>query len=159
MNTPFFIACGFHRPHVPWLYPKQFEQYYPLEEVPYPPEGYKITTDVPVMAPHDFTEDLGGYVDIWPLNITANVRNASQIRFSLSLLDSALLVSFPKRALHSCIMHLPDLPHDDDTNACAGARGQRHKEPRVQLEQHVRRTAGSKRQGNEARLLVVHLVR
>ena len=83
--------------HVPWLYPKQFEQYYPLvtphhpglfvfpskdpkrgrscgqEEVPYPPEGYKITTDVPVMAPHDFSEDLGGYVDIWPLNITANV--------------------------------------------------------------------------------------
>ena len=43
------------------------------EEVPYPPEGYKITTDVPVMAPHDFSEDLGGYVDIWPLNITANV--------------------------------------------------------------------------------------
>ena len=25
------------------------------------------------MAPHDFSEDLGGYVDIWPLNITANV--------------------------------------------------------------------------------------
>ena len=41
--------------------------------MPYPPEGYKITTDVPVMAPHDFSEDLGGYVDIWPLNITANV--------------------------------------------------------------------------------------
>jgi len=23
MNAPFFIAQGFHRPHIPYIYPKQ----------------------------------------------------------------------------------------------------------------------------------------
>ena len=33
MDAPFFIAQGFHRPHIPYIFPKQFEQYYPNETV------------------------------------------------------------------------------------------------------------------------------
>lgn len=35
MDAPFFIAQGFHRPHIPYIFPKQFEQYYPNETVKY----------------------------------------------------------------------------------------------------------------------------
>ena len=37
MDAPFFIAQGFHRPHIPYIFPKQFEQYYPNESVKYVP--------------------------------------------------------------------------------------------------------------------------
>lgn len=30
---PFFLACGFHRPHIPWVYPEQFNKYYPADSV------------------------------------------------------------------------------------------------------------------------------
>ena len=40
MAAPFFIAQGFHRPHIPYLHPKEFAQYYPNESVKYPPDGF-----------------------------------------------------------------------------------------------------------------------
>ena len=53
------IAQGFHRPHIPYLHPIEFEQYYPNESVKYPPDGFEIIKDVPVMAPHDWTREGG----------------------------------------------------------------------------------------------------
>ena len=40
MAAPFFIAQGFHRPHIPYLHPKEFAQYYPNDTVKYPPDGF-----------------------------------------------------------------------------------------------------------------------
>ena len=62
---PFFLACGFHRPHIPWVYPEQFNKHYPAESVEYPPsKGFSITKGVPVMAPHDWTGEGSGYGDL-----------------------------------------------------------------------------------------------
>jgi len=48
--------CHRRSPHIPYIYPKQFDQFYPNDTVVYPPKpGFAITEDVPVMAPHDWT--------------------------------------------------------------------------------------------------------
>lgn len=39
-DRPFFVACGFWRPHVTWEVPKRYYDLYPLEEIELP-AGYK----------------------------------------------------------------------------------------------------------------------
>ena len=38
-DAPFFLAVGFHRPHIPYVYPKEFEY---KGEVAFPPKNYNI---------------------------------------------------------------------------------------------------------------------
>ncbi len=35
-KQPFFVAVGFHRPHLPWVVPQEFFDLYPLEEIKLP---------------------------------------------------------------------------------------------------------------------------
>ena len=35
-DEPFFIGCGFYRPHVPWIVPKKWFDLYPLEKISVP---------------------------------------------------------------------------------------------------------------------------
>lgn len=39
-NQPFFLGCGFYRPHEPWFVPKQYYEPFPLESTQLP-SGYK----------------------------------------------------------------------------------------------------------------------
>ncbi len=39
-DRPFFVACGFWRPHVSWIVPKRYFELYPLESIEIP-EGYR----------------------------------------------------------------------------------------------------------------------
>jgi arylsulfatase A-like enzyme len=39
-DRPFFITCGFWRPHVSWTVPKRYFDRFPLESIPLPP-GYR----------------------------------------------------------------------------------------------------------------------
>lgn len=41
-KAPFFIACGFRRPHLPWMVPNEFFETYPPDKLPLP-----VTGDVP----------------------------------------------------------------------------------------------------------------
>jgi iduronate 2-sulfatase len=46
-SRPFFLAVGFHRPHVPWIAPKRFWEYYPIDSVPPVPHPGLVTSVAP----------------------------------------------------------------------------------------------------------------
>ncbi len=39
-DQPFFMVCGFYRPHIPWTVPKRYFDRFPLESIQLPP-GYR----------------------------------------------------------------------------------------------------------------------
>lgn len=46
-NKPFFLACGVHKPHMPWNVPKKYYDLYPLETIQVPPVLDTDLDDVP----------------------------------------------------------------------------------------------------------------
>nr|KAG5698853.1 hypothetical protein BaRGS_019705 [Batillaria attramentaria] len=46
-NQPFFLAVGFHKPHLIWKYPEEYTALYPLENIQLP----KVRTKPPAMPP------------------------------------------------------------------------------------------------------------
>jgi uncharacterized sulfatase len=38
-GKPFFVACGFRRPHLPWMVPDEFFELYALDKLPLPVRG------------------------------------------------------------------------------------------------------------------------
>lgn len=38
-GKPFFVACGFRRPHLPWMVPDEFSELYELADLPLPVRG------------------------------------------------------------------------------------------------------------------------
>lgn len=61
-DQPFFMAVGFHRPHLPFLIPANFFEYYPEDEVAFPDNQY-APVNMPQIAWADFDE-LRDYGDI-----------------------------------------------------------------------------------------------
>ncbi|HYT59524.1 MAG TPA: sulfatase, partial [Haliangiales bacterium] len=49
-GKPFFIGCGFYRPHVPWIVPKKYFDLYPLEKISLPQGPSNDRDDVPPPA-------------------------------------------------------------------------------------------------------------
>eukprot|EP00039_Didymoeca_costata_P002860 m.63182 g.63182 ORF g.63182 m.63182 type:complete len:532 (+) comp11566_c0_seq1:3-1598(+) len=62
----FFVGAGFHKPHVPWIFPAEFMQYYPqdINDIPLANDTY-APVDMPPFAWH-FPADVHG------INIAAN---------------------------------------------------------------------------------------
>ena len=70
-ETPFFVAVGFHKPHLPFLFPEKFLDYYPLADIelptnPYAPDG------MPKIAWQAYGETRG-YADIAKLNASGAI--------------------------------------------------------------------------------------
>jgi arylsulfatase A-like enzyme len=58
-DKPFFLACGFHKPHMPWNVPKKYYDLYPLESIQLPPTLTNDLADVPpagVRTAHAFRD-------------------------------------------------------------------------------------------------------
>jgi len=46
-EKPFFLACGFFKPHLPWFVPEQYFESFPLDEVSLPLVLEEDTADIP----------------------------------------------------------------------------------------------------------------
>ena len=47
-DRPFFLACGFHKPHMPWNVPQKWFDLFPLEDIELPPHRTDDLEDVPI---------------------------------------------------------------------------------------------------------------
>ncbi|XP_065194417.1 ulvan-active sulfatase-like [Sycon ciliatum] len=70
-DKPFFIAVGFHKPHLPFIFPKNYLDYYPEENItiaadPFPPK------DMPPIAWSDWGE-LRNYHDVAAMDLPTNI--------------------------------------------------------------------------------------
>ena len=78
-KTPFFVGCGFHKPHVPWIFPKEFLAHYPAgADVPlakntFAPQG------MPAAAWHT-PADVRGFVGTFNLSANGNATLSRQFR-------------------------------------------------------------------------------
>ena len=61
-EKPFFVAVGFHKPHLPWVFPKSFLDFYPQEDIRLPPNPF-APVNFPDIAWSNFDE-LRTYKDI-----------------------------------------------------------------------------------------------
>ena len=61
-SSPFFLAVGFHKPHLPFIAPKKYFELYPPESIKLPTNNH-APKDCPPVALHNFAE-LRSYSDI-----------------------------------------------------------------------------------------------
>ena len=96
-GTPFFLAVGFHKPHLPFECPDEFMQYYPKENIHLPDNPF-IPSDFPKIA----WKTCGG------LHNHKDIRATHKTTvFNTTLTDeSALKV---RRAYYSCISYTDSL--------------------------------------------------
>nr|XP_005991886.1 PREDICTED: iduronate 2-sulfatase isoform X2 [Latimeria chalumnae] len=67
-GSPFFLAVGYHKPHIPLRYPQEFLKLYPLEEVTLAPDP-EIPEGLPAVAYNPWT-DIRKREDVKALNIS-----------------------------------------------------------------------------------------
>ncbi|XP_053328876.1 iduronate 2-sulfatase [Spea bombifrons] len=67
-NSSFFLAVGYHKPHIPFRFPKEFLKLYPIENVSLAPDPY-IPKNLPLVAYNPWT-DIRKREDVQALNIS-----------------------------------------------------------------------------------------
>ena len=65
---PFFLAVGFHKPHLPFVFPEEFLQYYPEKQISLPSNGH-VPVNMPEIAWFDY-KGLRHFHDIANLNVS-----------------------------------------------------------------------------------------
>ncbi|XP_062513926.1 iduronate 2-sulfatase-like [Corticium candelabrum] len=73
-KQPFFVAVGFHRPHLPFIYPDEFQQYYPESEIRLPDNEY-APINMPPIAWSNYGELLK-YGDISKLHASGAINSS-----------------------------------------------------------------------------------
>ena len=70
-EQPFFIAVGFHKPHLPFVFPEEFLDFYPADDIRLPDNPY-APRNMPDVAWSSYGELLG-YQDIKMTNATGAI--------------------------------------------------------------------------------------
>ena len=73
-KQPFFVAVGFHKPHLPFVFAEEFMSYYPMESIKLPNNEY-APIDMPDVAWYSFP-GLRGYNDIKKLNFSGAINTS-----------------------------------------------------------------------------------
>eukprot|EP00041_Stephanoeca_diplocostata_P023115 m.562163 g.562163 ORF g.562163 m.562163 type:complete len:538 (+) comp22220_c0_seq11:210-1823(+) len=105
-DEPFFLAVGFHRPHIPYVYPKEFEY---TGDVSFPPQDYAITKDIPPCAPHDWTGEGNHYLDLHRIKPSIVAHDFQQNLSSLCAAVPLTKQAEMKRSYYSCIQYIDHL--------------------------------------------------
>ena len=94
-ERPFFLACGLHKPHMPWSVPRRYFDLYPLDEIRLPPTRADDLDDVPSAirnmievssADHRAIEEQ----DLWSAAVRAYLASVSFVDAQLGRLLDAL---------------------------------------------------------------------
>ncbi|ELU07221.1 hypothetical protein CAPTEDRAFT_18188 [Capitella teleta] len=72
-SKPFFLAVGFHKPHLPFIFPEEFLDLYPAKEIRLPDNPY-APTEMPSIAWHRY-DGIAAYPDMKGLNITGDINS------------------------------------------------------------------------------------
>ena len=73
-EQPFFLAVGFHKPHLPFIFPKEFLQLYPPENIRVPDNQF-APSDMPLVA-WSFNGEVRAYPDIQRLNYSGAINTS-----------------------------------------------------------------------------------
>lgn len=68
LARPFFLAVGYHKPHIPFRYPKEFQKLYPLENITLAPDP-QVPDGLPPVAYNPWM-DIRQREDVQALNIS-----------------------------------------------------------------------------------------
>jgi arylsulfatase A-like enzyme len=49
-DKPFFLACGVHKPHLPWVVPRKYYDMFPVESIQLPPYKEDDLDDIPAVG-------------------------------------------------------------------------------------------------------------
>jgi len=103
-DGPFFLACGFFRPHMPWYFPKKYLNLYPLGEIEVPADLPEDLDDVPEAGKQ---LALKKYVDL------KKVRDAG--KWATAIQHYLASISFMDAQLGKLLGALEESPHADNT--------------------------------------------
>ncbi|CAH1787732.1 unnamed protein product [Owenia fusiformis] len=83
-DKPFFLAVGFHKPHLPFVFPERFLKYYP-KEVIRPPANPQAPVNMPNIAWFNYWDLRTRYKDIDKLNISGAPNHTLPLNITLTL--------------------------------------------------------------------------
>ena len=113
-KQPFFVAVGFHKPHLPFVFAEEFMDFYPADSVKIPDNEY-APVDMPEVAWSAYGE-LRAYADIHKLNASGDINSTlpNQVVMNLRRAYYSAL-SYTDGLIGDVLAELKDLGLDNNT--------------------------------------------
>ncbi|KAK6176457.1 hypothetical protein SNE40_014742 [Patella caerulea] len=95
----FFIALGFHKPHLPFVFPEKYLDLYPKDKVRLPDNPYAPVNMPEIAWINYMTEEMANYHDVKEINPSGDINTTLPDHFVLNL----------RRAYYSAVSYIDDL--------------------------------------------------